>query len=136
MKTCKKLLCLLFVLMIAASVCVLASCGKEESKKPEGEAQDAKEVSFTFTVVDKDGNKTDYQITTTKTTLRQALADEKLIGETEKGALVNTVCGVTLDYQKDGAYWALYIGDEMAMVGTDDIRPEEGGAYSFVYTPA
>lgn len=136
MKTCKRLLCLLLVLMIAASVCVLASCGKEESKKTEGETQDVKEVSFTFTVVDKDGNKTDYSITTSKTTLREALADEKLIGETEKGSLVNTVCGVTLDYAKDGAYWGLYIGDEMAMVGVDDIKPEEGGVYSFVYTPA
>ena len=136
MKTCKRLLCLLVVLMIAASVCVLTSCGKEESKKPEGQTQDAKEVSFTFTVVDKDGNKTDYQITTAKTTLREALADEELIGETEKGSLVNTVCGVTLDYAKDGAYWGLYIGEEMAMVGVDDITPEEGASYSFVYTPA
>ncbi len=131
MKTCKKLLCLLLVLMIAASVCVLASCGKEGKDKEEG-----KEISFTFTVVDKDGNETNYPITTSKTTLRQALADEKLIGETKKGALVNTVCGVTLDYQKDGAYWGLYIGDEMAMVGVDDIRPEEGAVYRFVYTPA
>ena len=87
-------------------------------------------------MVDKDGNKTDYPITTTKSTLREALADEQLIGETEKGSLVNTVCGVTLDYAKDGAYWGLYIGEEMAMVGVDDIRPEEGANYRFVYTAA
>lgn len=137
MKTCKRLLCLLLALMIAASVAVLASCGKEENKKTEGETQnEEKEVAFTFVVVDKDGNKTDYAISTTKTTLREALADEKLIGETEKGSLVNTVCGVTLDYAKDGAYWGLYIGDEMAMVGVDDIKPEEGAIYRFVYTPA
>ena len=136
MKKQTRILSLLLCLMIAASALLCVSCQSEKQATKNDETQEAKEVSFTFTVVDKDGNKTDCPITTNKATLREALADEKLIGETEKGSLVNTVLGVTLDYAKDGAYWGLYIGEDMAMVGVDDIRPEEGAHYSFVYTAA
>ena len=128
MKSMKKVISLLLVLMIAASAFALVSCGKKE------ETKDGKEVTITFTVVGKDGEKTDFVIQTTKTTLRGALDQENLI-EIEDG-MVYAVNGVRADYFKDGAYWALYIGDEMAMAGVNDITLTDGAAYSFVYTPA
>ena len=127
MKSIQRLISFLLVLMIAASAFALTSCGKEEKK-------DGKEVTITFTVVDKDGEKNDFVIKTTETTRRGALDQEKLI-EIEDG-MVYVVNGIRADYNLDSAYWALYIWDEMAMVGVNDIEITDGATYSFIYTPA
>ena len=44
---------------------------------------------------------------------------------------VKTVNGQTLDYDKDGAYWALYVGDQYATTGVDSTELEPGETYSF-----
>ena len=46
--------------------------------------------------------------------------------------MVDTVNGITLDYNKDGKYWAFYINNEYAMTGVDSTPVEEGAAYAFV----
>ena len=131
MKNLKTIVCLLLCLMIAASACLLVSCANGKATEKE-----EKEVTFTFYVVDKEGERTDFSITTRKTTLREVLVEEKLISgdEGDYGLMVDTVNGIRADYQKDGAYWALYIGDEMAMTGVDGVEVSEGGIYGFVYT--
>ena len=90
-------------------------------------------TTFLFTVVDKDGNETNFEIHTNKKTVGDALLDVNLIaGEVgEYGLYVKTVNGITADYDVDKTYWAFYTNGEYAMSGVDTTEIEEGVAYSF-----
>lgn len=88
---------------------------------------------FKFSVTDADGKTTDFTVTTDKKIVGEALQDEGLIAgeEGQYGLYVKTVNGITLDYDKDGMYWAFYINGEMAPAGVDMTEIKEGEIYSF-----
>ena len=88
---------------------------------------------FPFTVVDKDGNETKFEIHTDKTVVGEALMELGLVeGEDgDYGLFVKTVNGITADYDKDGVYWAFYINDEYAQTGVDVTEIKEGDSYAF-----
>lgn len=88
-------------------------------------------LQFPFTVTDPDGNETSFEIHTEKETVGEALSELGLIeGEdSEYGLFVQTVCGITLDYDKDGLYWAFYINEEYASSGVDSTAITEGDSY-------
>ncbi|MCM1175195.1 MAG: DUF4430 domain-containing protein [Blautia sp.] len=90
-------------------------------------------IRFDFTVVDKDGNETQFEIHTDQETVGGALADLGLIAgdESEFGLYVKTVNGITADYDTDGVYWAFYIDGEYAATGVDSTPITEGESYSF-----
>lgn len=90
-------------------------------------------VSFPLTVVDGDGNTTQFEIHTDKETVGQALLALELIAgdDGEYGLYVKTVNGVTADYDTDGKYWAFYIDDEYAMTGVDSTPITDGSSYTF-----
>ncbi|MDE5932708.1 MAG: DUF4430 domain-containing protein [Lachnospiraceae bacterium] len=90
-------------------------------------------TSFSFTVVDKDGNETQFEIHTDKETVGDALTELALISgdESEYGLYVKTVNGITADYDADGVYWAFYINGEYAATGVDSTPVTEGESYSF-----
>lgn len=89
---------------------------------------------FTLTVTDLDGKETSFEIHTDKETVGEALLDAGLIAgeEGQYGLYVTTVNGITLDWDKDGKYWAFYIDGEYATTSLDltDITP--GAAYSLI----
>lgn len=88
---------------------------------------------FPFTVVDREGNETLFEIHTDKETVGEALTELELIAgeEGEFGLYVKTVNGITADYDKDGVYWAFYINGEYAPTGVDVTAITEGDSYSF-----
>ena len=88
---------------------------------------------FIFKVVDANGKETRFKINTDKDTVGEALLELKLIeGEQgDYGLYVKTVNGVTVDYNKDGKYWAFYEGDKYAAKGVDLTPITEGATYSF-----
>ena len=51
--------------------------------------------------------------------------------ESEYGLYVKTVNGVTLDYDKDGKYWAFYVDGEYAATGVDSTDIAAGSTYTF-----
>ena len=61
------------------------------------------------------------------------MQDEGLISgeEGQYGLYVNTVNGITLDYETDGMYWAFYVNDTMAPTGVDMTEIKPGEVYSF-----
>jgi len=142
----KKLLSLvLAVILVISAVFVLTSC--DDGKATDGNAvsdvgttASSESVNigegttkFTFTVVHVDGNEKVYTVSTDKTTVGEALFGCGLI-DGEKGAYglyVKTVDGKTLDYDKDGKYWAFYIDDELSSVGVDMAEIEPDKTYSF-----
>ncbi len=91
------------------------------------------ETKFTFTVTDLEGKETVFEINTDKKTVGEALLDLELIaGEAgQYGLYVKTVNGITLDYDKDGAYWAFYIDGEYATSGVDTTDIVAGTSYAF-----
>ena len=90
-------------------------------------------TAFTFTVVDGDGNETDYEIHTDAQTVGDALTELGLIeGEdSEYGLYVKTVNGITADYDTDGHYWAFYVDGEYAQTGVDATQVTAGASYAF-----
>lgn len=101
-------------------------------------SQGAKE--FTLEVVDDKGETTDYTGHTDAEYLRQALEeleeteDFTLEGdESEYGLYINTVNGITADYDADGAYWSVYVNEEYGNYGIDTQPVTDGDAYKLVY---
>lgn len=94
------------------------------------------EHSFTFIATDLDGNKQTYSVKTDEKTVGAALVALGLVSgdESEYGLYVKTVCGTTLDYDKDGAYWAFYVGGDYATAGVDSTDIVDGTEYAFTAT--
>lgn len=88
---------------------------------------------FPFEVTLPDGTKTVYEIHTDKPTVGEALLALGLIAgeQGDYGLYVKTVDGVTLDYNRDGKYWAFYIDGEYAMSGVDVTPITAGETYAF-----
>ena len=89
------------------------------------------QTQVSFTVVDVDGKESHFIIHTDKTILSEALIEHNLIAgeDSQYGLYVKTVNGTTLDYDKDGKYWALYIDDEYAPSGVDSTEISETQKY-------
>lgn len=90
-------------------------------------------VKFLFSVVDKDGNETEFEVHTDKEMVGDALLETGLISgeEGQYGLFVKTVNGITVDYDIDGTYWGFYINGEYALAGVDTTVIEEGAEYTF-----
>lgn len=123
---------LLFVMLIAAALTIFASCAGTPDKS-DATTQVKVEAEIVFVVTFLDGTSETHNITTSREFLRGALEDEGLISgdESEYGLYVKTVCGQTLSYEKDGKYWALYVGGQYAMAGVDSTEITDGETYEF-----
>ena len=145
-KCTKKLLSwiLCTVLIVAIALCTAGCNGSTENGNAAAGGQGADVLSeggtlgegstdFALTVVDKDGNETQFEIHTDKETVGVALVELELISgdESEYGLYVKTVNGITADYDTDGVYWAFYINGEYALTGVDATMITEGDSYSF-----
>ena len=106
---------------------------KEENVESEVQVLGEGQTMFLFTITDKDGNETYFEIHTDKETVGEALLDLELIDgeEGEFGLYVKNVNGITADYDVDQTYWAFYIDGEYAMSGVDTTTIEEGKTYAF-----
>lgn len=91
------------------------------------------ETVFDFSVVDKDGNETKFEIHTDKTVVGEALLELGLIAgdNGDFGLYVKTVNGITADYDANQTYWAFYINGEYAMTGVDKTDIVSGDSYAF-----
>lgn len=107
--------------------------GTKESEQVDYKQLGEGSTKFIFTVVDKEGNETPFEIHTDKETVGAALMEFELIAgeESKNGLYVKTVNGITADYDKDGVYWAFYINGEYANTGVDSTKITEGDSYSF-----
>ncbi len=130
-KTLSVLVC---AVLIAAVALFTSGCNSTTpSETPDTSETSAVTTEFKFSVTDADGKTTDFTIKTDKKIVGEALQDEGLISgeEGQYGLYVKTVNGITLDYDKDGMYWAFYINGEMAPTGVDMTEIKPGEAYSF-----
>ena len=151
---------LLCVVMLISVALVAAGCGSTdatepsttagttvpETSAPETVANETQPVNtgdvtvlgegetvFSFTVTDLDGVETVLEIHTDKTTVGEALLELGLIAgdDSDYGLYVKTVNGLTLDFDKDGKYWAFYENGEYAQTGVDATAITAGASYGF-----
>lgn len=113
--------------LLLSLVMVFSGCGK---KVP---ADSETELSFTFEVVHLDGTEKSFEVKTYKTILVDALTEKGYISgyQSQYGLTIETVDGETLDWETSGAYWAIYVNGEYAMVGVSSIEIEDGATYTF-----
>lgn len=95
---------------------------------------------LTIEVVDDTGASKVFTVHTDAEYLREALEETKGLTvegtESDYGLMVETVNGVTADYNADGAYWAFYVDGEYCNYGVDEQPVMDGESYSIVYTAA
>lgn len=86
-----------------------------------------------FAVTHLDGSVKKYSVSTDAESLGEALYKLEIIDGTfdKYGIYVKTVDGETLDYNEDGAFWALYVNGESASQGADFIELTDGASYEF-----
>ncbi|MFI3237562.1 MAG: DUF4430 domain-containing protein [Lachnospiraceae bacterium] len=135
----RKVLAMVFVATMVVSI---TACSKEEVTEETNvvEAMERSvvgegESTILFDVVFEDGTCNSYEVKTDAEIVGEGLLEAGLIeGEdSEYGLYVKTVDGVTLDYDKDAAYWGFFIDGEMAYTGVDQTELVEGTTYSFEY---
>ena len=113
--------------LIAVTALSFLSCEKDAETT-------GAEITITVEVVHKSGESTEHTLTTTKTTLADALLEASLASGNEDtyGLYITTVDGETADYSVDQSYWALSKDGEALMTGADTISLEEGAEYDLV----
>lgn len=126
-------LCMVLIVAMALSMTACTNNNVSDDANAGQEQAQAAEQSFTFEVVDKDGNTETFAITTDKSTVGEALLEEGLIaGENgQYGLYVTEVNGIVADYNVDGTYWAFYVDGAYASSGVDTTDIVDGSTYSF-----
>lgn len=94
--------------------------------------------AITIQVVDHQLNTTDYQLNTDAEYVRQAMEETKGLTYTgtegQYGLMIMSVNGVTADWEKDHAWWSLYINDELANYSIDQQPIADGDVIRLQYT--
>lgn len=136
---------LLCMMLIVATALTTVGCGTDgqNAGQPAAEGANAADsnvtvlgegkTQFHFTVVDKGGNATAFEIHTDKEMVGEALLELNLItgDEGPYGLYVKSVNGITADYDVDQTYWAFYVNDAYATSGVDVTPIEAGAKYAF-----
>ena len=123
----------LIVIALALVVLVGAMLGVYMATRPETTAG-AKTV--TVTVVHADGSTKDFTYHTDEEYLGPVLlAEDLVVGEMGPyGLMISAVDGEEAVWEVDGAYWALFVGDEYATSGADTTPVYDGSAFKLEYT--
>ncbi len=143
MTSIKKTLSFILCIVLIAAIALFAiGCNDKDttSSSPAPSSSQSESIklgegknTFNFTVTDLEGKEKSYQISTDKTIVGDALVELELISGDQGpyGLYVKTVSGITVDYDKDGKYWAFYENGTYASKGVDTTEITEGATYSF-----
>ena len=143
-KIFKRSLSLLLSLALITAIALTTGCNDNKETPKTSDtfiSESQKEIvvkgegktKFSFSVTDKDGNTTDFEINTDKTIVGEALQELQLIegDESEYGLFVKKVNGITADFDVDKTYWAFYVNGAYASSGVDTTEIKEGESYAF-----
>jgi hypothetical protein len=126
------------VVIAAVLVCALAL-----TYKFFGPSAKAGSKAYTLEVVDDNGKTTTYEGSTDAAYLKEVM-DELAENEdfsyegtdSDYGIMINTINGVTADYNENNAYWAIYVNGEYGQYGADTQPVSDGDEFQFVYESA
>ena len=123
---------LIFAVVALAAVIALMA-GLYVATRPKT-VEGSKQV--TIQIVHKDGSEKNLEFGTDHEYLADLLLEKELVtgyASEEYGFTIESVDGVTADWNVDGAYWALYEGEEYATTSAAGIVLVDGGIYRLVY---
>ena len=137
----KKLLAIILSILVLVSLCACQSAPQnatENNAPANPEEESASMMTFTVTVVHKDGSSKDFTFETAQRFVGPVLEAEGLIegNAGPYGMEITKVDGVQAIYSVDKAYWAVFEGEEYALQGIDTTPVVDGGVYKLVYTNA
>lgn len=118
------------VVLAAAAVVLLAV------RQRTAPAAAAGEKTIELTIVYDDGREETQTLTTTQDYLLGALQEAAEIGGEESaqyGYTLYTVNGVTADFTRSNAYWAIYIDGEYGLLSIDRQPLADNARYQLVY---
>jgi len=119
--------------VLALFVVIGIMAGVYMGTRPEA-VEGAKTV--TIQIIHKDGTEKNLEYHTDAEFLADLLLEKELVtgySSEEYGFTIESVDGVTADWNVDGAYWALYEGEEYATTSAAGIALIDGGVYKLVY---
>ncbi len=131
----KKLLAMMLALVL---ILCSAGCGSvggstpdEEPVVHDGQTIGEGSVTFAAQIESLDGTKISFTVKTDKTIVGEALQELGVLKGEEGpyGLYIKAVNGKTLDYDKDGAYWAFYVDGAYAVTGVDETTIVETSVY-------
>ena len=91
---------------------------------------------YTVTVVHKDGTAKNFAYRTDAEYLAEALLEQGLVSgeDSQYGLTIITVDGEAAVWATDNAYWAIWIGEEMAVTGASETPVYDGSTFKLEYT--
>ncbi len=118
------------LILTAIMLLTFAACGAKPAES------DDSVKKFTVTVVHADGTEKMFEYESGETNVGPVLEEAGLIkgNAGPYGMEITEVDGETAVYETDGAYWAVYVGEEYALSGIDTTPITDGGVYKLVYT--
>ena len=126
------------IIGIIALALVAGLFGLIYSKSKPQTTSGAKE--YTLEVVDNEGNSKVYTARTDAEYLRGAMdelaeaEDFSYSGEdSQYGIMIQTVNGVTADYNKDNAWWGIYVNGNLGEYGADSQPVNDGDSFVLLY---
>lgn len=123
----------LVIAVIALAAVIALMAGLYVTTRPNA-VEGSKQV--TIQIVHKDGTEKNLEYGTDHAYLADLLLEKELVtgyASEEYGFTIESVDGVTADWAVDGAYWALYEGEEYATTSAAGIVLVDGGIYRLVY---
>jgi len=123
----------LILIAVALVACVAVMLGVFLTTRPET-VKGSKTI--TVTVVHKDGSEKVFTCATDEEYLGKVLVNENIVEGScgEFGLYFDTADGEKADWNVDNGWWQIFVGEEAAMVGADQIPIADGDAFSLVYT--
>ena len=136
----KKIIAMLLIMVLSVA---FVACAAEPAATtattaaPNGETNASESgLTFTVTVIHKDQSEKTFTYTSNEEFVGTVLKAEGLIkgNDGPYGLEITEVDGEQAIYATDGAYWAVYVGEEYAMTGIDTTPITQNGQYKLVYT--
>ena len=123
----------IILVAVALIACVAVMLGIFLATRPET-TQGSKTV--TVTVVHKDGSEKVFTCQTEEEFLGKVLVNENIVvgNYGEFGLYFDTADGEKADWNVDNGWWQVFVGEEAAITGADQIPIADGGTYKLVYT--
>ena len=123
----------MILVAVALIACVAVMLGIFLTTRPET-TQGSKTV--TVTVVHKDGSEKVFTCQTEEEFLGKVLVNENIVvgNYGEFGLYFDTADGEKADWNVDNGWWQIFVGEEAAITGADQIPIADGDTFKLVYT--
>ena len=123
----------MIVVTVVLLTCVAAMLGIFLGTRPETVTGTK---TITVTVVHKDGSEKVFTCATDEEYLGKVLVNENIVVGSygEFGLYFDTADGEKADWNVDNGWWQVFIGEEAAMTGADQIPVANGDSFKLVYT--